>query len=305
MGIELLSDAEFLKLFSDAMVELDNEGFEVTFPVESGRSGKARASSIGGCVTQQYYDLSETPKTNDTDYKGIPFAHNLWSSWRGTEGEGLVRLIMETMGYTIMQPDVFGKCIVCGHPVQVEDECVLCDCTDHQSVISGHVDGILTGLDLGDEQVLWDSKIRNVFGYQKLVKHEFPNSDPTMWFQMQVYLSFLDLERCMVTVMPQDLSTTRNQFQRIYKLPTENVLVQRLWIEANQTAQDLALDRASGIMAAVVLGEVPVREHDPGDKRDSVFPCGFCPWLDQCINDHLTGKATFEIPPIPPEWKEA
>lgn len=244
----------------------------------SGDEGLPRASSIGGCAARTLYRITNTPKSD------TPPVEHSWSAWMGYAGQELKAEILRRMGYLVTT----------AHP------------TLRSAVMTGHIDGLIKGLDLGDELVLWDSKIRNLFGYRKLVREGLPKGDPEMYLQMQWYMGQLGLKWALVTIAPHDYSSMRNENTR-YKVGIHNVIIQRIVLPFEQRAYELAEERARTINAAKELGLQVAREFNPTNPNDFRFPCSFCPWLTKCMADDFerSVEGVLEVPPIPDEWKEA
>lgn len=277
----LFSDEEFASRWRDAMARLDASPHEYRFVVESGHTGLPRASSIGACTRKQLFSISDEPRTD----VGNPA--ELWAPWMGFAGQALSGAILQEMGYTLTVPDM-----------------------QTSEYMTGHPDGVLTGLDLGDEVVLWDSKIRGTYGHKLLLMGEFPGVDPEMYLQMQMYMKWLGLDHCMVTVHPHDRGAFKRELRMTKKELTpvvEELTVQRLIIEANPEHQQLGEDRAQALLAARELSMQVNREHNPTDPKDMVFPCGYCEWRTRCqqVDLETPYDALMQIPALPNEWRGA
>src|SRR3990167_6857670 len=175
--MQLFSDEEFSQRWLTALGEVAaQERVEYRVVVQSGVTGLTRASSIGGCTRAQYYALTETPETNP----GNP-AYN-WPTMMGFAGQEVVAGVLQQMGYSFeVLPEVLGS-----------------------DVISGHPDGIIYGLDLGETRALWDSKLRSAYAFGKLYQLGLPLGDPEMYLQMQVYMKYTGCELAIVTVLAHD-----------------------------------------------------------------------------------------------------
>lgn len=248
------SDAEFAMRFLAALDEMAQEPvLEFAVRIENGSSELPRASGIGSCARRQLYKLSGMAETDKRS------AVDNWPAWMGWCGQEIVIEALKRMGYTHDMPEL---------PANAN--------------ISGHIDGVLSGLDLGDEAVVFDSKLRNVYGEKKLI---MDGPDDEMYYQMQAYMTALDLERTLVLVLPHDLSTWRTEVKRNAKNFTmAEPLVQRVWVEADVGAQKIVEERARGLMAANALGLMVRREFNPA--RDS-FPCDWCGFKTRCLADDL------------------
>ena len=267
----MYSDEEWGEAWLEAMrrvAEYDTIRLDVV--IEGGDVGLPRASSIGICSRQQWYRLTDTPKTDV-----LTPMHN-WSAWMGWAGQELVVTILREMGYTVSVP-----------PLGIV-----------RDVLSVHPDGEISGLDLGDEVVLWDGKVRNAYGYKSLLKGRMRAVDPPMYLQMQVGMEAQGRDKCVVTLHPHDLSTTTLELKK-YKLDgkVHNAVAHRLWVERDVEAQQLAVDRATALITASSLNLMVNREANPAKDR---FPCGFCPWRARCPEDDA--DATMTVPEIPVAW---
>lgn len=270
------TDDEFVRRWLAAMTEMDNEDYmEYRFVIENGDSGMPRASGIGGCAARTMYRINGTEPTD------LRRAEYNWSAWMGYAGQEFKAEIMRRMGYTVRTVHV---------PLRSD-------------VMTGHIDGTVCGLDMGDEPVLWDSKLRNLFGFRKLVVEGLPKGDPEMYLQMQWYMGELGLKWALVTIAPHDYSSMRNEVTR-YKLPVFNAIVHRIIIPFDQKAYELACERARVLLAAKELGLMVAREFNPGKPADARFPCGFCPFMSRCLADDFERSVAgvVEVPPIPAEW---
>ena len=114
------------------------------------------------------------------------------------------------------------------------------------------------------------------------------------------YMKALEVSQCIITVVPHDLSIMRREIKS-YKLEADP-LIHRIILYADEETQACAATRATELTAAKNLGVLPRREFNPMDKRDAVFPCGYCEWRTQCVVDDLT-KDQLDITPLP-KWAD-
>lgn len=265
----LFSDEEFAARYVDAMRRLDERGFTIATAIESGDMNLPRASSIGSCAAKQLYRLRGDPQTDR-----VPAQYN-WSSWMGTAGQEVTTAILREMGYEV-QTDV---------DVLESD------------VMSGHVDGIISGLDL-DEPMVWDSKLRNLYGFRTLVRDGI-STDPEMYYQMQAYMHFLGLTRALVTVHPHDYSSQRLDARK-FKMEIADTIVHRIFVAYDKDAAELAVARAETLQSARALNLMVAREFNPADGK---WPCTFCGWMSRCLADDFerTAQGVVEVPPLPSE----
>jgi hypothetical protein len=199
----------------------------------------------------------------------------------GNLGQGLAAAVLKHMGYTVLAE---------------EEECSIAD-----GLISGHLDGELTGLDLEDEVVVWDSKLRNIwglFGTKKsfgLVTHGLPYASQEIYLQLQSYMLARQRERAIITAHPFDMSVTKQQaaIKKMEALPAY-----RLVMEADEEAQQLAIQRGQLVAVAANLGLSVTAEYSPA--VDS-YPCDYCEWKARCMVQGPAGEIT--LPPIPAKYK--
>lgn len=109
-----------------------------------------------------------------------------------------------------------------------------------------------------------------------------------------VYVLAAQAERAIITAHPFDLSATRVEASR---RKTVAAPVYRIVVEADEEAQDLALQRGLTLTVAVDSHMLPAREFDPMVNR---FPCGWCEWKAQCMSDGP--DYDIALPVIPLEW---
>lgn len=264
------TDAEFARAFRRAMALLEAAPFDLTVRIESGSEGKIRASSIGDCSRRQLFMLRGEGETDMAD------PASAWAPWMGHLGEAIVGQVLDRMGYERTKPDL----------------------PEHTSV-SGHVDGVLTGLDLGTERVVWDSKVRGPYRAKMLIQLGLPAADPVMAAQLQWYAKATETERAMITLHPHDLSAWKLELKRSH-LEVAEPVVQRLWIKADTGVQARLEERAEAITAASALGLMVNREFNPGLDR---WPCEYCPFRMACIGvdlDYSTHPGDLvQVPPMP------
>ena len=261
-----MSSTEFTARWLEALDQLGDEDAQYTFRIESGHTGKPRASSVGGCGRQQGYATTGVPKT---DPGGPP-----WAAMMGYAGEAIVRRVLTRMGYEMTSVEL-----------------------PKDLVFSGHVDDVIRGLDL-DIPHVWDNKVRGTYGMRMLIQQGLPTADPQMYLQMQLYMLALGLSKTMLTIVPHDLSMMRREVKS-YKLDVDSPLIYRIIVDADTAAQDVALTRATEVAAANALSVVIRREYDRKG-----FPCtwngGGCEWFTRCVVDDDGDQ--LQLTPIPPSW---
>lgn len=274
--LNIYDDLEFAAKFREALGRLAaRQRLEFTMLIESGDEGLPRASSIGNCAQQQLYKLNGTEPTD------VRTPVDNWAAWMGIAGQEIVRAVLAEMGYTV------------GPPRTLRTESM-----------TGHTDGDITGLDFGTALAVWDSKLRNVFGFKKLIAEgQLRRADVSIYLQLMWYGAQMGASHVFVTVHPHDLSTWRIEQSRA-KFHMAEPLVHRIILPVDENAVMLAEQRATGLIAAKNLGMQVYREFDPTNPRDQKFPCGYCPFMTQCIAD-MWDTNRLQIAPIPDAWKEA
>lgn len=270
----LFTDAEFAARFLEALQTTTDSDFSITYDHIKRGGTTPRASGLGHCGRQQAYSLLQEPKTNPRS------ALDNWNALLGGYNQSMVAVILRNMGYTITEE---------------ESEVTLAN-----GLITGHLDGELSGLDLGEETVIWDAKFKNVwglFGTKKnagIVTSGLPLASVDIYLQMQAYMKARGRKMAIITASPFDMSTTKREaaIKGIEPHPAYRIIV-----EEDTEAQDLAILRGQLVAAAGKLGVSVVPEYNPHRNE---FPCNFCEWRAKCILEGNGGA--FQLPPIPPEW---
>lgn len=264
----MMVDEEFAREFRAALGRLaTKERLDYSVTIESGFLGLPRASSIGSCARQQLYLLRCEPQTD------APDPTSSWPAWLGNAGQVIVAGVLREMGYTVEE----------GIDINIG------------GVLSGHLDGELSGLDL-DETYVWDCKLRNVYGFLEMLSN---GPDLVTYLQMQAYMHARGRNRALITVLPFDLSIWRTELRR-RKL--DDIVVHRIVVEANTEAQELIFKRAEALVTANTLGTLVHREFSPVSMPDARFPCGYCPWRTRCVIDDLDEEA-LAVPAVPSDWR--
>ena len=270
-----MDPAQFTQKFLDALRELDDQTFSLGVLHSPHGHNDPSISGLGSCALQQWLVLTGAPETDPRD----PMSY--WTTMMGRHGQAIASAVLRTMGY-----DVFDE----------EKEVHLAD-----DLIVGHIDGKLTGLDLGTSIAIWDAKIKGVwsmYGTKKsygLAVVGLPAADPGIFLQLQGYIEAEDADLAIVTAHPADISAARIQ-AAIKKVPIGPVY--RLIIKRDPQAGQLAITRGKLLAAAVKMHAQPAREFDPYDGE---FPCTYCAFMSWC---KVYGRAAqMVLPEIPEEWK--
>lgn len=265
----MLDHDQWIQSFAKALSKLDGRVYFDLVPDEEQRDNneRLRPSSLGDCARQQWYRVTNAIVTNHPEYYA-------WPSLMGYAGQAIIAEALVKMGY------------------QVTDQ----EATVEYRGLRGHIDGLVTGGDVGTKRVIWDSKIRSTFGYRSLLKG-LPESDRTMYVQQMLYITAAGADFGMVTVVPFDFSTNRSQMAQ-YKVegdPRAN----RIIIEPNAEHMELIDTRIDMLDFAIDNKIVPAREYDPNNERLK-FPCPFCLYRDLC---KLEGDGDgYVVQALPEEW---
>jgi hypothetical protein len=139
------------------------------------------------------------------------------------------------------------------------------DIKDFDGKFGGHVDGILAGFYPGESPVtlpaLWECKCLGAKGWKALEKDGLKKYSPTYWGQVQTYLGYLGLPRCLFTAVNADT-------MELLHLP----------IDFTDTEFGLVKSKVARVFTATSLGELlPRCTSDP-----AFFLCAYCPFRKIC-----------------------
>jgi hypothetical protein len=274
--LNLFSDEEFNERYMEAARSLDDEPFSLTVEHDHKRSDKTRISSLGHCSLQQWASIVDIPTTDPRD------PGSYWTTTLGTHVQAIQSEILKRMGYT------------------VTDEEKTVDLTG-EGLIIGHIDGVLSGLDIGDRKFIWDAKgkgIYQMFGTKEsfgIANDGLPLADPGINMQLQSYIEAEKADGGIVLASPFDMSANKTT-AAIKKQPHK--MVYRVILEPDPEAVKLAISRGKLMTAAVKTNMQPVREFNPTKDK---FPCGYCEVKSWCMVYGDSGQIT--LPPIPDDWK--
>lgn len=270
---DLFSTEEFNRRFLDALGTLEDSTYNLSWEHSPHSKDEASLSGVGSCALQQWAYIAGIPRTDPRDPAGV------MTTTMGHLGQQLVAHVMRTMGYNLF------------------DEEKLVDLNG----IPGHVDGKVTGLDLGDSVAIWDSKFKGIyamFGTKNsygMAVDGLPYAAPEIYLQQQGYIKAEDADFGILTAHPFDLGA--NRVQAAIKKAAHSP-VYRIVLERDDEAGELALTRGKLLNAAVKGKAQPAREFDP--MKDN-FPCGYCEVKAWCV---VKGdQYSMVLPPIPEDWK--
>ena len=273
--MKLFTNEEFARRYLAALKAVGDVSWEATLQHIEREVAGPRASGLASCARQQWYNITNAPQTNPSA------ASNNWSQLMGGAGQVLIAKVLREMGYTLADEE---KTVALG-------EC-----------ISGHIDGKLSGLDIGDEEVIWDSKLRNIYALYQWVTQPLVYADESAYMQMQAYLAAEELDVAIITVAPFDLSAARVETFIKRKVSVVEPLIHRIIIPADQEVQEVAEQRGKMLFAAAKMHIMPAREFDPLSAKDAKFPCGYCEWQALCVEAGQTND--FVLPRLTDEIKE-
>ncbi len=251
----MFSSDEFNRRFLDALSSLEDSTYSLSWAHEPHAQGAATLSGVGSCALQQWAYATGIPKTDPRDAAGV------LTTTMGHLGQQLIAHTMRVMGYDLY------------------DEEKLVDLDG----IPGHVDGKISGLDLGDQTAIWDSKFKGIyamFGTKNsygMAIDGLPWASPEIYLQQQGYIAAEDADFGMLTVHPFDLGANRVQAAIKKQLHSP---VYRVILERDDAAGELAKMRGKVLNAAIKGGIQPAREFEPLTDN---FPCGYCEVKAWCI----------------------
>jgi len=137
--------------------------------------------------------------------------------------------------------------------------------SDFDGKFGGHVDGILAGFFPGVSPIalptLWENKCLGAKGWKALEKDGLKKYSPTYFGQVQLYMGYLGLPRCLFTAVNAD-----------------TMELQHFLIEFNAKEFELVKSRVARVFTATKLGELlPRCTTDP-----AFYICVYCPFRKPC-----------------------
>lgn len=137
--------------------------------------------------------------------------------------------------------------------------------SDFDDQFGGHVDGILAGFYPGDSPIplpaLWECKCLGSKGWKQLEKDGLKKYSPTYYGQVQLYMGYLGLPRCLFTAVNAD-----------------TMELQHFLIEFSPAEFELVKSKVSRVFTATNLGELlPRCTSDP-----AFYVCVYCPFRKPC-----------------------
>lgn len=147
------------------------------------------ASSIGKqCERELAYSYHQTPKDEGADFKG----RTLRMFDMGHDGETRMAQYLFKAGFDLQTHEIDGKQF---------------GIADADSKFKGHLDGIINdgpkikGLKY---PLLWENKALGSKTYAKMISKGLKDASPTYYGQVQIYMGYKDLPRCMFTAINRD-----------------------------------------------------------------------------------------------------
>lgn len=200
------------------------------------------ASSLGEpCDRKLWYSFHKPTKILDPRVNRIFDLGNLIEDY-------LVRLLRDA-GYTVHDKDEEGK------QFGFED-----------GIISGNSDGVIV---VDDVPMLLEFKSYNTKRFTTLVKEGVQVSDPKYYTQVQVYMKYLELEKCLFIAMDKNDSSLHFQV-----------------VEYDPIESNWAVERGRGLAEFNDVMQV-ARKY----SHVSSFGCKFCDYRNQCWKfDKLEGE---------------
>lgn len=127
--------------------------------------------------------------------------------------------------------------------------------------IAGHIDGVLIGIPESSVPHLFENKSMNDSNFNKFKKEGLKNYSEKYWAQVQVYMHYMKLTRCLFVAMNKD--NQELHFERVEYSEMEAVYY---------------INRGKEIYAAT---ERPPRRYN----TKAAFGCKFCSHRDRCWID--------------------
>ena len=147
-------------------------------------------------------------------------------------------------------------CLSPGSPAEIKD---------FDGKFGGHVDGILAGFYPGCSPIplpaLWECKCLGAKGWKALEKDGLKKYSSTYFGQVQTYMGYLGLPRCLFTAVNAD-----------------TMELQHFLIEFNPTEFEMTRAKVMRVFTATNLGELlPRCTTDP-----AFYLCVYCPFRKPC-----------------------
>ena len=312
----LFSQDEWTARYIEALGQVGEEGIEIQATHSHRKSDKPRISSLGSCGRQTFYECIGAPETDPSD----PTSN--WAQMLGTAGQAVATAVLEKMGYTVTDVEKTVGLFPQNHGV-LDDRGELHHwqndvgdwVPDPDYLIPGHIDGKITGLDLGDEVRVLDVKLRNTFGMYGTnnspgmapMKAGLPAASPDVYLQLQTYAKAEEADGCMVLLAPFDTSANKiaAYTKKAHDNGTQVPPAYRLLFDSDEKAQALGIARGRMIAAAVKLAKSGerVRVQREFNPVNTNFPCNWCSRKGLCLVEGP--EYDIGMPGIPDEWRVA
>jgi len=139
------------------------------------------------------------------------------------------------------------------------------DIKDFDGKFGGHVDGILAGFFPGISPIalpaLWENKTLGAKGYKAIEKDGLKKYSPTYYEQVNIYMGYLQLPRCLFTVVNSD-----------------SMELLHILIEFSPPSFEMMKNKIGRIFNATKIGELL-----PRCTQDKEFYlCKWCPFREIC-----------------------
>lgn len=137
--------------------------------------------------------------------------------------------------------------------------------SDFDGKFGGHVDGVIVGFFYGESPVqlpaLWECKCLASKGWKAIEKDGLRKYSPTYFGQVQIYMHYFELPRCLFTVVNAD-----------------SMELAHYLIDYSETEATLIKAKVSSVFVATNLGELLPRCTD--DKE--YYLCKWCAFRKEC-----------------------
>jgi hypothetical protein len=217
------------------------------------------ASMMGGeCLRAVAYDYHDFKRDPEREFSG----RMIRIFDMGHMGETMMAQYLALAGFELVTTDADGKQF---EYVQAGGK------------MKGHIDGkIVAGPDIGCAwPALWENKALNDDNFKKVVQHGIRKAKGVYFAQVQIYMAYMALDRCLFTCINKD---TCEIYAEIIALDI-------------QRAQEVS-DRG----VRVITSASP-KEFQRIGRDETDFRCRFCDWHDRCWE---VGKP--KVSPPAPSW---
>jgi len=264
-----------------------------------GSHGVPRASSVGNCLRQQYFNLLRD------EYPPVPISgESLWGMAEGNRQEEPIYEVLREQGYMVhsVQAGVV-RYLDNDGAVQAkrvpDDERMKATVaalrrTGQTPFMTVHIDGIIEDGPDKLPPALLELKKATMFSFGGMVQNQIMSDKPTYDMQSAVGAGSFGLDMARFYVFSRDKSATEWYFT---KMRSKNPILENpaLYVEdvvINPKLLQVADYRARYVLGAVQENAMP--EPDPGisplnvrvekdGEMTTLFPCGWCEWREHCL----------------------